>query len=76
MATTKILDDGDLLMKALMAEVKLQVERIAEEEIAKAQAAVQDRVKEVMPNMAMKIMSQYEMMTDGRVITIRVSKSL
>lgn len=76
MSNKEILKDQDWLLQAIQKAVHEQVEAIAEEEIAKAQAAIQKRMKDVLPNVVMKLMSHYEAMQDMHCITIRVRKDL
>lgn len=68
--------DLELFTTMIQNGVKAEIEKILEEEITKAQAVVEDRVRKSVDGIALNIMRHYEVSSFGETITIQVKKDI
>lgn len=70
MAQSNFADDIQLAIKGA---VELQIKKIAEEELAKAQQNIDTRLKAALGSIALSVLQSYDIMNDGRRLIITVN---
>jgi hypothetical protein len=70
-----MIQNGDDLARAVHVAVKAELERIMEEEVAKAQQRVAERINAVTDRLVLGVLQNYSVMDMRNELLIRVQKA-